>query len=84
MIDFRSLPEQISGAGAFVGAGSAVTFWGLQLSDIAVVASAIFAGASFATHLWLSIQRNRREAEAHRKEMGDGKEADGEGSPGDG
>lgn len=51
------------------GAGSAITVWGLQLSEIAAILSALVAVLGFAVHVWYTLQRNRRAEETHRAEM---------------
>lgn len=62
-----------------------VSLWGLSVSEIAVTASAVFAGLSFLVHLWLSVRRDRREQEKARREsarhaliLGDVNNADAE------
>ena len=55
--------------GAYVGAGAATVMWGLSVSEWAVTVSAVFAGLSFLVHLYFSWRRDRREQEAHAREM---------------
>jgi len=47
--------------GAYAGAGAATLLFGLDANELAVVASATFAGLSFAVHLYFSWRRDRRE-----------------------
>ena len=62
--------ENISELSTYISAAAAVAFWGLSLVDIAVIASSIFAGLSFGVHVWITVRRDKREAERHKREMG--------------
>lgn len=53
--------ERAAEMGTYAGAAVSVSLWGLSVSEIAVTASAVFAGLSFLVHLWLSVRRDRRE-----------------------
>lgn len=65
-----NLPLERGGEmGAYAGAVSAVSLWGLTASEWAVIASAVLAGMSFIVHLWFSWRRDRREMESHNRVM---------------
>jgi hypothetical protein len=53
----------------YAGASSAAVFWGLQISDIGVIVSALVAVLGFCLHVWLSLRRERREQQQHRLVM---------------
>lgn len=51
------------------GAGGGIVVWGLQLSDLAAIVSALVAVVGLLVHIWASVKRDRRAEEAHRAEM---------------
>lgn len=65
MTDMNLTMERGSEAGAYAGAGAATLMWGLSASELAVLASAVFAGLSFVVHLYFSWRRDRREQIQH-------------------
>lgn len=50
------------------GAASAGIMWGMSLSEIAVLISAIVAVLGFILHTWATFRRDRREMEHHLQE----------------
>lgn len=62
----NSAPAQ---AATYGGAGGAFVLWGLHLSDLGVIVSAIVALAGFAVQLYLAVVRERREREFYRQRM---------------
>lgn len=71
MSDLNQTVERGAEAGAYVGAGTATIMWGMSVSEVAVTASAVFAGLSFLVHLYFSWRRDRREQALHDVEMED-------------
>jgi len=51
------------------GAAATGLFWGLSVSDIAVILSALVAVAGFIVHAWATIRKDRREKEQHDAHM---------------
>lgn len=48
------------------GAGTAITVWGLQLSDWAAIISAAVAVLGLIVHIWATWRKDRRAEELHR------------------
>jgi hypothetical protein len=71
MTDFNHTMERGAEAGAYGGAGTATLLWGMSVSEVAVTASAIFAGLSFLVHLYFSWRRDKREQALHDLELED-------------
>ena len=79
--------QQTAEAGAYAGAGATALLFGLDANELAVIASATFAGLSFAVHLYFSWRRDRREQRilthtleidhAHAPHTGEGASRDG-------
>lgn len=67
--DFSTQGAHIAEGGAYGGAGASVILFGLDANEMAVIASAVFAGLSFLVHFFFSWRRDRREQEAHAREM---------------
>lgn len=59
-----------AGQGAMYG-GAAATglFWGLSVSDIAVILSAFVAFLGFLVHAWATIRKDQREQAQHNAVM---------------
>lgn len=53
--------QQSAETGAYGGAGATALLFGLDANEIAVIASAVFAGLSFMVHLYFSWRRDQRE-----------------------
>lgn len=54
------------------GAAATGIFWGLSVSDIAVIISAFVAFLGFLVHAWATIRKDQREQERHRALMSAG------------
>lgn len=53
------------------GGASAVAAWGLSWPEVAAVVGAVVAVIGLAVQIWAAVRRDRREAELHRRRMGD-------------
>lgn len=62
-----------AGQGAMYG-GAAATgiFWGLSVSDVAVIMSMVVAVLGFLVHAWATVRKDRREMERHKALMASG------------
>lgn len=69
MTSNHSLLERAAEVGTYGGAATTLGLWGLSVSEIAVTVSAVFAGLSFAVHLYFAWRRDRREQELHQSKM---------------
>ncbi len=56
-------------AAMYGGAMATGVFWGLSVSDIAVILSAFVAFLGFLVHAWATIRKDRREQEQHKAVM---------------
>lgn len=54
------------------GAAATGIFWGLSVSDLAVILSMIVAVLGFIVHAWATIRKDRRELEHHKALMASG------------
>lgn len=72
-------PSQATGQLTVASAATSITLFGLSVSEVAVIVSAVVAVASFALHVWYTLEKNRREeAESqHRMQQGDDSPSDG-------
>jgi hypothetical protein len=59
--DFSTQANHIAEGSAYGGAGASLVLFGLDANEMAVIASAIFAGLSFAAHLFFAWRKDRRE-----------------------
>ena len=66
MIREVDTPAQVAMYG---GSASAITVWGLQLSELAAIISALVAVIGLIVHIWATMRKDRRAEEAHRLEM---------------
>jgi hypothetical protein len=57
--------ETLARAATWCGTTSAVTLWGLQVSDLAVIVSAGVAVLGFFVHVIMTMRRERREIVTH-------------------
>jgi ABC-type enterobactin transport system permease subunit len=69
--DLSTQVQHISEGGAYGGAGASVILFGLDANEMAVIASAIFAGLSFAVHFYFSWRRDCREQREHELTLED-------------
>lgn len=60
-------PGDAYGAVALVSAASGVTMFGLNISEIGVIVSAIVAVVSCALHAWCALRKDRREREIYKR-----------------
>lgn len=51
------------------GAGTAITVWGLQLSEWAAIVSAAVAVVGLIVHVWATIRKDGRAQELHRASL---------------
>jgi len=51
------------------GSVSGLAAWGLQLSDVAAIISALVAIIGLVVHIWATVRKNARAEEAHRAYM---------------
>jgi hypothetical protein len=63
--DFATQGAHIGEGGAYGGAGTALVLFGLDANEMAVIASAAFAGLSFLVHFYFSWRRDQREQALH-------------------
>lgn len=63
--DFSTQGAHIAEGGAYGGAGASIILFGLDANEMAVIASAVFAGLSFLVHFYFSWRRDRREQRMH-------------------
>lgn len=61
--------EATSRVAMFGGAGTSLTVWGLQLSELAAVVGALVAILGFLANLWVINRREKREEEEHEARM---------------
>jgi len=59
-------------AAMYGGAAATGVFWGLSVSDLAVIVSMIVAVLGFIIHAWATIRKDRRELERHNAIMAAG------------
>jgi hypothetical protein len=67
--DQPTIIERGAEASTYVGAATTTALWGLSVSEWAVTISAVFAGLSFAVHVYFSWRRDRREADKAQREL---------------
>lgn len=65
----HKLVDPAANASMYGGAVMAVTFWGLQLGDVAAMTSAVVAVLGFVVHFWATWRRDRRDKERHQLTM---------------
>lgn len=61
--------EQSAAPVTYGAVTSTFVFWGLQISDVAAIVSAVVAVLGLLVHIWALVRKERRATEQHRLVM---------------
>lgn len=71
-------PANVTGQATLVSAGTSITLFGMSMSELGVIVSAIVAVATFALHVWCTLRKDARARDIHKRRIESG---DLDGSP---
>lgn len=71
-------PANTAGAVSLASAASSVTMFGLSMSEVGVIVSAIVAVVTCVLHVWYTLRKDKRAREIHKARLDSG---DLDGSP---
>lgn len=71
-------PAHVTGQASVVSAATSITMFGMSLSELGVIVSALVAFATFVLHMWYTLRKDARAKEIHYKRLESG---DLDGSP---
>lgn len=71
-------PSHVTGVATLASAGTSATLFGLSVSEVGVIVSAVIAVATFGLHVWYTLRKDARARDIHRRRIESG---DLDGSP---
>ena len=71
-------PAHLSGQASLASAATSITLFGMSVSVLGVIVSAVVALATFGLHVWYTVRKDRRAREIHKRRIESG---DLDGSP---
>ena len=71
-------PAHATGQAALASAATSITLFGMSISEVGVIVSAIIAVATFGLHVWYTLRKDARARDIHKRRIESG---DLDGSP---
>lgn len=62
-------PAHLSGTASLASAATSITLFGMSLSDLGVIVSAVVALATFVLHVWYTLRKDARAREVHARRL---------------
>lgn len=62
-------PVHTTGSATIASASASITMFGLDISELGVIVSAVIAVATFALHVWYTVRKDRRAREIHKRRL---------------